>query len=227
MTERRLRREIAEVCHWMHERGYIAATDGSVSARVGSGRILVTPSGMSKREVTPGSLILCDLKAHKIRGDGKITSEVLLHLTVYKARPDLSAVVHAHPVYATALTVAGVRLDACVLPEVCVSLGRIPTTEYATPSSNEGPRAIAKLIRRHDAMLLDRHGSLTAGRTPAAAYYKLEKVEHAAKVLFLARQLGKVRTLNASQTQRLVDALKLHGVIAKVAELDTEVGPEE
>ncbi|HUW59336.1 MAG TPA: class II aldolase/adducin family protein [Planctomycetota bacterium] len=217
-SEEELRKEIAAVCRRIYAKGFVAANDGNVSARLDAGRILMTPSGMSKGDVTPECLVVCDLAGNKLSGDGKPTSEVLLHLAVYEARSNLNAVVHAHPPYATALTVAGVSLAEPVLPEVAVTFGKIPTAEYATPASPEGPEVIRKLIGRFDAMLLDRHGTLTAGRTVWEAYFRLEKVEHAAQVVFLAHQLGQVRTLTPDEITRLVAALKRHGITAKIAE---------
>ncbi len=217
MSETKLRRAIAEVCRRMHERQYVAANDGNVSARLGGGRFLMTPSGVSKGDVTPRSIILCDAKGRKLRGAGPITTEVLMHLTVYRERPDVGAVIHSHAPYATALSVAGVRLDAPVFPEVLVHLGCIPTVPYATPASAEGAAAVAKLIRRYDALLLERNGTLTAGRDPYEAYYRLERVEHSAQVVFLARVLGRVRTLTRPQVGRLVKALTRLGIAARIA----------
>jgi len=183
-------------------------------------RILATPSGVSKGDVTPESLLVCDLEGNRLAGDRKVTSEILLHCAVYRERPDVNAVVHTHAPYATAVTVAGVSLEDPVLPEVAVTFGKIPTADYATPASPEGPEVIRKLIRDYDALLLDRHGTLTAGVDPWQAYYRLEKVEHAAQVIFLAHQFGQVRTMNADEIGRLVAALKVHGITAKIASED-------
>jgi L-fuculose-phosphate aldolase len=226
MSERRLRNEIAAVCRRIYEKGFVAATDGNVTARLDAKRILATPSGVSKHDVTPQNLIVCDMDGRKLSGVGKPTSELRLHLAVYNERPDLRAAVHAHPPYATALTVAGVSLADPVLPEVLVSLGRISTTEYATPSSAEGPRAIRKLIKICDALLLDRHGALAAGRTPWEAYYRLEKVEHAAQILFLAHELGKVRKLTRAQIRRIVKTASRHGLAARITRFEDVLGKD-
>jgi L-fuculose-phosphate aldolase len=226
MSELSLRREIAAVCRRIYDKGFVAATDGNVTARLDSKRILATPSGVSKGDVTPDSLIICDMTGAKLSGPGKTTSEVLLHLAVYKARPDINAVVHAHPPYATALTVAGVSLADPVLPEVVVTFGRICTTKYATPASPEGPRAIRRLIKRCDALLLDRHGALAAGHSPWQAYFRLEKVEHAAHVVFLARQLGRVRKLTRAQVRLIVKATAHHGVAAKITLFDDSLAAD-
>ena len=226
MSETELRRVVADVCRRIYEKGFVAANDGNVSARLGGGRFLMTPSGVSKGDVTPGSLLVCDMNGKKLRGKGKLTTETLMHLTVYRERADVGAAIHSHAPYATALTLAGVALDAPVFPEVLVHLGRIPTAAYATPASAEGARAVVKLIRRHDAMLLEGNGTLTAGRDPWDAYYKLERVEHSAMVVFLARLLGRVRRLTKPEIGRLVAALALHGVTARIAKL-RDAGGEE
>ncbi len=217
MSETELRHEIADVCRRLHEKGFVAASDGNVTARLDADRLLVTPSGVSKGDVVPESLLVCDMDGKKLAGDGKTTAEILLHLAVYRERPDLRAAIHAHPPYATALTVAGLSLDEDVLPEVVVTLGRIPTTRYAVPASPEGPEAIRELIRTYDAMLLDRHGALACGRTVLEAYLRMEKVEHAAQIITLARLLGKVRTLTPDEISRHIEAAKRHGMTPKRA----------
>lgn len=223
-SEENLREAIAAVCGRVYEKGFVAANDGNVTSRLDEERILATPSGVSKGDVTAESLLVCDLDGKRIAGDRKVTSEILLHCAVYRERPDLNAVVHAHPPYATAVTVAGVSLEEPVLPEVAVTFGKIPTAEYATPASPEGPEVIRKLIRDFDAMLLDRHGTLTAGRDVWEAYYKLEKVEHAAQVIFLAQQFGAVRHMSDDEITRLVAALERHGITAKIGQLKPPKG---
>ena len=218
-SEAELRDEIAAVCRRIYEKNFVASNDGNVTARLDDERILATPSGVSKGDVTPESLLICDMDGNRLAGERKVTSEVLLHCEVYRNRADLNAVVHAHAPYATAATIAGIGLDDPVLPEVAVTFGKIPTTEYATPASPEGPKVIRKLIRDFDALLLDRHGTLTAGRDVWEAYFRLEKVEHAAQVIFLAHQYGQVRHMSYDEITRLIDALKGHGITAKIATL--------
>jgi L-fuculose-phosphate aldolase len=217
MSETELRIAVADVCRRLHDKGFVASNDGNVTARLEGGRLLVTPSGVSKGDVTPESLLVCDMEGKKLAGEGKVTTEILLHLAVYRDRADVGAAVHAHPIWTTACTVAGVKLDEPVLPEVAVTLGRIPTTRYATPTSQEGPDAIRELIGRHDAIVLDRHGALTVGRTPLEAYFRMEKLEHAAKIVALAQMLGRVQTLTPDEIERLCIAVKRHGVTAKIA----------
>jgi L-fuculose-phosphate aldolase len=189
------------------ERGYVAATDGNLSARLAEDRILVTASGLSKGFLSVDDLLVVDLDGRVVetpRVEGqRPSSELLLHLEVYRQRPDVLAVIHAHPPIATASGIAGESLDRCVLPEVTVTLGGIPTMTYATPGTRAVPDSIHDAIRDHDALLLAHHGSLTAGRTLWEAYLRLEKVEHAAQILMAACQLGGVRELPSEEESRL------------------------
>lgn len=200
-TEGSARQEIVRVCRLLWERGYVTATDGNVSVRLGPDRLLATPSGLSKGFLTAEQLVLTDLNGVPLPDSEQTapglrpSSELRMHCAAYRERPDIAAVVHAHPPIATACTVAGVSLAEGVLPEVVVNLGAIPMARYATPSSAEGPEVIRELIADHDALLLDHHGSLTVGQTAFEAYLKLEKVENAAQVYLAARQLGAVRAL--------------------------------
>ncbi len=200
---------MVRVGHLLWERGYVAATDGNLSVRVGSDRLLVTPSGLSKGFLSADELLVIDLDGAPLpsyRGrDGRPSSEILMHLEVYRQRPDVNAVVHAHPPLATAFSIAGVSLARCVIPEVVVTLGTIPTTDYATPGSAEVPGSIRRAIQDHDAMILAHHGSLTVGQTLWEAYLRLEKVEHTAQITLAAQQLGQVNTLAPEAVQKLAE----------------------
>ena len=206
-----LREEIVRVCRLIWEKGFVAASDGNVSVRLGKEHLLTTPSGVSKGFLSPSDVVLCDMDGQPAAQYGaaknkyKPSSEILLHLEVYRQRPDVRAVVHAHPPLALAFTIAGVSLAQCVLPEVVVNLGQVPTTAYATPATPEGPQVIGDLIRDHDALIIDRHGTVTVGPTLWDAYMKLEKVEHLAQVTLAARQLGRVSLLPADEVRKLVE----------------------
>ena len=202
--EWKLRKEIVEICRLMHEKGFISATDGNVSVRLSSDRILTTPSGKGKGFLTENELVVVDYEGNLISGDLPPSSEIKMHLIAYRLRPDVNAVVHAHPPVAVALTIAGLSLAKCILPEVVLTLGVIPTARYATPSTEEVPESIKDLLPHHDAILLERHGSVTLGRDLLDAYYKLEKIEHTAHITYLARQLGEVSTLTESQIEKLL-----------------------
>lgn len=189
-----LRQQIVEIGKLMHQKNFIAAGDGNLSARLARGRLLVTPSGVSKGFLEPEQLLIIDLNGEKIAPRSgqwrnlKPSSEIRLHLECYRQRADIGAVIHAHPPHAIACTLAGISLALCVLPEVVYDVGAIPTAPYATPASAEGAQAIRDLIRQYDAVLLERHGSVTVGADVWEAYLRLERVEHAAQVLLAAQQ---------------------------------------
>lgn len=209
ITEHELRQEMVRVGRLMWERGYITATDGNLSARFGSDRLLVTPSGMSKGFLSASDLLLIRLDgeldaAFAYRGQGqRPSSEILMHVEVYSQRPDVNAVVHGHPPLATAFSIAGLSLARCILPEVIVTLGGIPTAEYATPGTVELAETIRRVIQGYDAVVLAHHGSLTVGQTLWEAYLRLEKVEHTAQITLAAQQLGQVSTLSPQAVARL------------------------
>ncbi len=201
-TERELKRELIKICRMLHLKNFIAATDGNVSVRYGN-RLLTTPSGINKGFIEEDQVIAVDLKGRVVSGRGKPTSELAMHLMVYEQRPDVGAVVHAHPPLATAFSIAGVTLEEFILPEVVMTLGGIPTASYATPTTPDVPEAIREVITRYDALILARHGGLTVGRTLMDAYNKMEKLEHTALVILTARQLGEVRQLPLTEVERL------------------------
>jgi len=211
MNERQVRKEMANICKRMHERGYIVSADGNVSVKLTEGRILMTPSGMSKGLLTPEDMILVDEKGKKISGRHNATSEVALHILAYEERPDIRAVVHAHPPLSTAFSVAGVSLAQCVLPEVILSLGTIPTTVYATPTTDACAESIRETVRSYDALILDRHGSVCVGNTLARAFDLLEQLEHTARITLAARQLGGVQHLPTDEVVRLQEMARGFG----------------
>lgn len=204
-NEQAIRKEVVEVCRWMYEAGYIASTDGNVSVRLSNSRLLVTPSGVPKGHLTPDQLVITDLNGKVLRGRGRPSSEIKMHLKVYEVREDVSAVVHAHPRVCLAFSVAGKSLSIPALTEVILSLGDIPIAPYATPTTAEVPEAIGELIKNHNALILDRHGSITVGKDLVQAYNILETIEHAAEVLLYATQLGGVRPLPPAEAERLAD----------------------
>jgi len=203
MTEANLRKEIVRFCRLIHRRGWIAASDGNVSARLGEDQLLVTPSGMNKGFLETDHLVVTDLAGRLLSGRGRPSSEILIHVAVYRRRPEIQAVIHAHPPLAVALTIAGVSMLEPVLPEVVITLGGIPTASYATPSSPQGPEAIRDLLDDHNALLLERHGSLTLGRSLQEAYNHLEKIEHAAQVMIAARQAGGITRIPVREVEKL------------------------
>ena len=209
VTEHELRQEMVRVGRLMWERGYVAATDGNLSARLDAERLLVTASGLSKGFLSTDDMVVLRLDgqaASSYRGRGqRPSSEIAMHLEAYRQRPDVNAIVHAHPPLATAFSIAGVSLARCVLPEVIVTLGGIPTAEYATPGTMEVPGSIRQAVREYDAIILAHHGSLTVGRTLWEAYLRLEKVEHTAEITLAAQQLGRVTTLSPEAVEKLAE----------------------
>src|SRR5262245_28072328 len=209
--ESSLRGLICNIGRLMHQGRYIDATSGNISARLDATRILATPSGLAKGFLQPDQLIVVDLDGKKIgpltdaNRDLYPTSELLMHLECYRQRQDVSGVVHAHPPTAIALTIAGVSMRTCVIPEAIVVLGLIPTAQYSTPSSAENRDAIRALITQHDAIMLAYHGSLTVGSDVWQAYLKLEMLEHTAIILQRAAQLGPIPPLTPPQVAKLLE----------------------
>jgi L-fuculose-phosphate aldolase len=219
MREQALREQICQIGRLMHQNGYIDGSSGNISARIGSDQILCTPSGLAKGFMSPEQLIVVDLNGSRIdeptdaNASLKPTSEILMHLECYRQRDDVQGVVHAHPPTAVALTIAGIGLENCMVPEAIVILGVIPTTPYATPASAENRDAIRDLIREHDGLMLAYHGSLTVADSVWNAYMRLETLEHTAKIMYMAHQLGRIIPLPAHQIDKLIAMRKQLGLM--------------
>jgi L-fuculose-phosphate aldolase len=212
--ESALRADIVEVGRRLYARAYTASNDGNISVRLGPDRLLMTPKSVCKGFMTPDMMCITDLDGRKLQGDRDPSSEMLMHLEVYRQRPDVQAVVHAHPPTATGFAVAGVPLTRAVLAEVLTTLGSIPIAEYATPSTSELPAAVRTYIKAHDGMLLANHGALTAGSDLFAAYYKMETIEHFAKISLVARLLGGENLIAREEVARLQDLRGVYGIKA-------------
>jgi len=213
-TESSLRADIVEVGRRMYARGYTASNDGNISVRIDASRLLMTPKSVCKGFMTPDMMCVTDLDGRKLQGDRDPSSEMLMHLEVYRQRPDVQAVVHAHPPTATGFAVAGIPLDRAVLAEVLTTLGSIPLAEYATPSTAELPEAVRKYIKAHDGMLLANHGALTVGGDLYSAYYKMETIEHFAKISLVARMLGRENLISREEVMRLQELRGTYGIKA-------------
>ncbi len=207
---------ICELGRRMYARNLIAGTDGNLSCRLGVETFLVTRSGCGKGHLQRADIVVANARGERVEGDGKVSSEFFTHLAAYEERPEIQAVVHAHPPVATALTVAGVSLAEPVLPELIMNMGGIPTCAYATPGTTEGAASIRDHIRHCDAVMLDRHGALTIGSDLLDAYYKLERLEHAALTLWHARCIGPLTVLSADQVARIHAAGAAYGVTARL-----------
>jgi L-fuculose-phosphate aldolase len=212
--EEQLRADIVEIGRRLHARAYVASNDGNISVRLDDDRLLTTPKGVSKGFMTPDMMVITDLDGHKVAGGRDPSSELLMHLAVYRNRPEIAAVVHAHPPTATGFAVAGIALDRAVLAEVVTTLGSIPIAEYGTPSTQELADAVQAHIKVHDGLLLANHGALTVAGELFAAYYKMETVEHFARISLVARQLGRERLLSREEVLRLQELRGTYGIAA-------------
>ena len=211
-----VRSELVEIGRRIYERGYVAANDGNVSARLNDEQVLITPTGVSKGFMRPEDLIIVDMKGQLVEGKKKPSSETHMHVRIYADRPDVRSVCHAHPPYATGFAVAGIPLDKMVLPEFIIALGMVPVVEYGETGTEDLYGAIFKYIGDYDAFLLANHGALTVGSSPFGAYHKMETLEHAATIQFIASQLGKVNVLNENQVKNLLAQREKWGVRKEV-----------
>jgi len=187
----------------LYQRGMVAGTDGNISVRLDSDRIMMTPSGLPKGRLTPEDMVMIDVRGKHLQGKWQASSEMLMHLLVYDRRPDVTACIHSHAPYATAFAVAGVELGQDILPEVVLAVGPIPLTTYAAPGTDAVPKAIEPHVEKSNAFLLRNHGLLTVGRTLDEAYHRHELVEHLARIVHLARQLGNVEAIPSDDFTRL------------------------
>ncbi len=201
-----LRLAIVECGRISYERHLMTANDGNISVRMDDGLILITPSGLSKGRLSSDDLLVVDVEGNVISAkDGRRpSSETPMHLEVYKHREDVRAVVHAHPIFATTLTVADLEFPVDVLPEVLLTLGNVPITAYATPSSHEDADAIRPFIKEHNAMLLCQHGSLTYGKNLDEALIHLERIEHVSEIYWRAKMLGTVKRVPPEAQAKLL-----------------------
>jgi len=207
MDEEQLRLKIIQIANQMYEREFISGLSGNVSARLENGNILTTPAGVCKADLVTQDLVMVN-QAGELQTTGtgrRPTSELPMHLEVYRQRPDVGGVVHAHPITCVALSLVGLALDEPLIPEAVVMLGFVPTTDYATPSSTENRDAIAGLIADHDAIILAHHGALTVGSDLDEAYYRLETLEHTARTVATAYQLGTPRKLSEPAVSKLLE----------------------
>ncbi len=198
-----LRRELCEIGKLVYQKGLVAGTDGNVSARVVGDQFLISPSGSCLGMLDPADFVLIDQSGRTLSGRGKPSSERWMHLAAYAERSDVLAAIHAHPPATIAFTVAGLNMDQCALPEVILAFGRVPTTAYATPATTEGAAVVRDLIKRYDALVLDRHGAITVGKSLRDAFFKLEKLEHGAHVMLMSHGLGQARALPPEEVAKL------------------------
>ncbi len=209
-----LAQQICDVMRMMYEHEFVVANDGNVSCRLPNGNLLITASGVLKGYMTPDQVIECDAEGNSLDGR-RVTTEVKMHVAAYKVRPDISAVVHGHPTFAVAFSLAGLSLAECTIPEIIVTMGTIPTAPYATPSTYALPESLAAFLSKGDAVIMERHGVVTIGSDLIDAYKKMEMVEHTAKITHAARTLGRVTPLPPPDVKALLDTRKSLGIYTK------------
>ena len=220
-------REMIHVGRRLDQLGFVPATDGNISVRLSQREIVATVSGVRKGFLTPRDFTVIDPEGRPLRGGSAASSEILMHLRVYRDRTDASAVVHAHPPTATGFAVAGIPLQQCVLPEVVATIGAIPLAPYATPSTQDLPESIAPYINQYDAVLLANHGAVTFGPSLFHAANRMETVEQFAKILFVARTLGQVNLLTAEQVEQINQIRHRYGFAGNAPACETPgAGPE-
>src|SRR5579885_1468899 len=189
-TEDQLRDDVIRVGRLVFEKGWVAANDGNITLRLDERRLLATPTGVCKGMMKPEDLIVCDLDGGKLSGERERTSEMGMHLTIYRMRPDVGGVVHAHPPVATGFAAAGRALNLALLPEVVISFGCVPIAEYGLPGTPELTTPMRPLIPKHNALLMANHGVVAYGGDVFEAYFRMETVEHSARIQFVAEMLG-------------------------------------
>jgi L-fuculose-phosphate aldolase len=208
-----LRNELIEFCHKVYAKGFVSAYDGNLSVRIDKTKILITPSGMCKGELSEDDLLEIDYSGNLLSGRGKISTEVKIHLIAYQKRSDINSVIHCHPVHATAFAAAGEGLTRPVFPEVILSLGKVPLCKYGTPSTDELPNSMLPYIDYTWALLLENHGAVTFGKTVKGAYFRMEKLEHAAHTLLVTRMIGREKTIPHTKLKELYSiAEEVYGI---------------
>jgi L-fuculose-phosphate aldolase len=206
LTEEELRRQIVEVGRWIHRQGFVSGYDGNISVRMDGQRILSTPTAISKGMMEPDDLVVVDYDGRQLAGRRKATSELAMHLLFYRRRPDVNAVVHAHPPTATGYAAAGLALNKALVSEVVLSLGCIPLAPYGTPGTPELTEALSPLVGQYDAILMANHGVVTCGPDLMRAYFRMETVEHFARISLVTEMLGRQVLLSEQDVDKLLAA---------------------
>jgi L-fuculose-phosphate aldolase len=214
-TEKELRQDIVDVGRYVWQKGWIAANDGNISMRLDENRFLCSPTGVCKGLMQCDDLIICDKQGNKIEGRLQRTSEFAMHLTIYNMRPDINAVVHAHPPVATGYASAGRPLNAALLPEVIIGLGCVPLADYGLPGTEALTDGMLPYIPKYDALLMANHGAVCYGADVHQAFFRMETVEHYARIALVAELLGGPTLLPKTEVDKLFDSRTRYGVKAK------------
>ncbi len=202
--DRQVRREIVQFGRMMHDRGFVSAMDGNLSVRLDEERILCTPTAMCKGMMRPQDLVIVDLDGRKLAGRRDVSSEIGMHLLIYRLRPDVQGVVHAHPTTATGFAAAGMALDKPLVSEVVIGLGSVPLARYGTPGTPELAEALEPFVAEYDAILMANHGVVTYGESLCQAYMKMETVEHFAQIMLVTHILGRQEPLGNEDLEKLL-----------------------
>jgi L-fuculose-phosphate aldolase len=216
-TEREVRDDIVEIGRLVFQKGWVAANDGNITVRLDLDRILATPTGVCKGMMHPEDLIVVDLKGNRISGNRQGTTEIAMHLAIYEMRPDIKAVVHAHPPVATGFATAGRALNQALLPEVVIGLGCVPLADYGLPGTPALVEPMLPLIPKYDALLMANHGAVCYGEDVYKAYFRMETMEHFARIALVAELLGGARVLPRQEVDKLLDSRTRYGVKARNA----------
>jgi L-fuculose-phosphate aldolase len=203
-TERKHREEIVRYGRMLHERGFVAAMDGNLSVRLKDDQILVTPTGLSKGGMKPADMVIVNLEGERVSGRRNVTSEIGMHLLIYRTRRDVQAIVHAHPPTATGFAAAGIALTEPLVCEVVMGLGCIPLARYGTPGTSELAQTLEPYVPNYDAILMSNHGVVTYGDTLERAYMKMETVEHFAEIALVTHLLGRQQPLKQGEIEKLM-----------------------
>lgn len=214
-TEREYRQDIVEVGRLIWQKGWIAANDGNITIRMDQDHVLATPTGVSKGTMHPDDLIVCDSKGNKLQGRKEQTSEIGMHLTIYQMRPDVRSVVHAHPPVATGYASTGKPLNLALLPEVIIGMGCVPLAEYGLPGTPELIEPMLPLIPKYDALLMGNHGAVCYGEDVWKAFFRMETVEHFARISLVTELLGGARVLPRTEVEKLFEARTRYGIRTK------------
>ena len=217
MSEYEIKKQICEIGRRIYDKGMVASNDGNISVKLNDNEFLCTPTGVSKGFMTPEYICKVDANGKVIQANEgfKPSSEIKMHMRVYKERPDVKSVVHAHPLYATSFAIAGIPLTEPIMPEAVIALGCVPIAEYGTPSTEEIPDAVSKYVQYYDAVLLANHGALSFSDSLLSAYHKMESLEFYAQLLYQSKMLGGPKQLSEEQVQRLYEIRRQFGMTGK------------
>ena len=211
INDRQLKEQICEIGRRVYNKGFAAANDGNISIRVGENAVLCSPTMICKGYMTPDDICAVDLDGNQLAGKKKRTSEILLHLTIMKERPDVKAVVHCHPPHATAFAVTREPIPQCILPEIEVFMGEVPMAPYYTPGGQDFADTVKPFLKSTNTIILNNHGTVSFGKDLQDAYWKTEILDAYCKILILAKQLGGVTYLNETEGRELLDLKKRLG----------------